>query len=167
MFFLRQIDHPYIVKLLAFHEDKPVGDDWASLKSETKAAMEVAKGEKIPEQLVAGKTRINYIVFDYCPHQTLFDYLCIKTLSLNSIVFYFRQLIEAMVFMHKHRVCHRDLKPENLLINQNFDLQLADYGFAAKLEGRALLFTCKGTLNYMAPEILNYEFAERYGYNGS
>jgi serine/threonine protein kinase len=116
--------------------------------------------------LIPKKSVINYIVFEYCSRNTLFDYLCQKPLSLNASVFYFRQLVEAMLFMHRTRVCHRDLKPENLLIDANFDLRLADYGFAAKLDNKALLYSCKGTLNYMSPEILNYEYAERHGYNG-
>ena len=114
----------------------------------------------------ANKTLINYLVCEYCQCNTLFDYLCQKPLSMNATVFYFRQLVTAMLYMHRNRVCHRDLKPENLLLSSQFDIKLADFGFAAKLEGKSLLFSCKGTLNYMAPEILNYEYAERHGYNG-
>ena len=55
-------------------------------------------------------------------------------------------------------LCHRDLKPENLLLDINYDLKVADFGFATKRRGRKgdyLHFTCKGTQAYMAPEILN------------
>ena len=51
---------------------------------------------------------------------------------------------------------HRDLKPENLLLCNNYNLKIADFGFSAPVEGKdenGNLVTKLGTLNYMAPEI--------------
>lgn len=48
------------------------------------------------------------------------------------------------------------MKPENLLFDSNFNLKIADFGFATMLEGKdgtGLLKTCLGTESYMAPEI--------------
>lgn len=70
--------------------------------------------------------------------------------------YYFKQLIEGLNYCHMRNVAHRDLKPENLLINQNFDLKIVDFGFAAPRDGRdqlGFLQTKLGTLNYMAPEM--------------
>lgn len=63
----------------------------------------------------------------------------------------------ALDYSHEHQVCHRDIKPENLLIGNNFDLKIADFGFAGPIQGRdgsGFLYTKLGTLNYMAPEVL-------------
>lgn len=59
-------------------------------------------------------------------------------------------------YCHEQGIAHRDLKPENLLLDKNFTLKIADFGFAAPIEGRdgsGNLTTKLGTQNYMAPEI--------------
>jgi len=46
--------------------------------------------------------------------------------------FYFHQLISAIEYMHGQGYAHWDVKTENLLLDVNFNLKLADWGFATK-----------------------------------
>ena len=52
------------------------------------------------------------------------------------------------------------MKPENIVLDHNFDCKVDDFGFSALLEGKdgfGFERTFRGTLAYMAPEILNRE----------
>ena len=54
--------------------------------------------------------------------------------------------------MHENKVVHRDLKLENILVDDNLNLKIADFGFACYKNIDALS-SYRGTMTYMAPEI--------------
>mmetsp|Transcript_21670 Transcript_21670/g.30366 ORF Transcript_21670/g.30366 Transcript_21670/m.30366 type:complete len:346 (-) Transcript_21670:283-1320(-) len=66
---------------------------------------------------------------------------------------YFHQLVEGLDACHSAGVVHRDLKPDNLLLDTNFMLKIADFGFAV-MPGENDMHTCVGTEKYMAPEVV-------------
>ena len=74
-----------------------------------------------------------------------------------------RNMLEALDYMHKHKVVHRDLKPENLILaykDNDYDLRIADFGLASFVNDGELLKLRCGSPGYVAPEIL-----EDIGYN--
>ena len=77
-------------------------------------------------------------------------------LSEPTARYFFKQLLEALNFMHLRGVTHRDLKPENLMLDSQSRLKVADFGLSGPIDGRdgsGTLQTQCGTITYMAPEL--------------
>ncbi|CAN1310115.1 CBL-interacting serine/threonine-protein kinase 7 [Linum perenne] len=81
---------------------------------------------------------------------------------------YFQQLVSALRFCHDNGVAHRDLKPHNLLLDQDGNLKISDFGLSALAEaevkngGNGNLQTVCGTPAFTAPEVMY-----RRGYDGA
>ncbi|KAA8517515.1 hypothetical protein F0562_017855 [Nyssa sinensis] len=115
-------------------------------------------------EVMATKTKI-YFVIEYVKGGELFHKVSKGKLKENVARKYFQQLISAVDFCHSRGVYHRDLKPENLLLDENGNLKVSDFGLSALAESKrqdGLLHTTCGTPAYVAPEVIN-----RKGYDGS
>ena len=61
-------------------------------------------------------------------------------------------MLDSVEYMHSKHVAHRDLKLENILIDDNLNLKICDFGFATN-KNINLLSSYRGTKTYMAPEM--------------
>lgn len=79
-----------------------------------------------------------------------------KALSPDRAVRITLNICEALDYMHKHGIVHRDLKPENVMVDENDDIKLIDFGIAMKEDARRLTFVnlsaSLGTPDYISPE---------------
>ncbi|TPX46735.1 hypothetical protein SeLEV6574_g03067 [Synchytrium endobioticum] len=68
----------------------------------------------------------------------------------------FRQIASAVAHLHQLNIVHRDIKDENLLIDDNFNVKLIDFGSAAFIPAKSepLFDRFLGTIQYAPPEIL-------------
>lgn len=57
-----------------------------------------------------------------------------KCLTEPEVRYYMQQLVEGVQYVHGHRIIHRDLKLGNMLLNENMDLKLADFGLATRVD---------------------------------
>ncbi|KOS20379.1 Carbon catabolite-derepressing protein kinase [Escovopsis weberi] len=67
---------------------------------------------------------------------------------------FFQQMICAVEYCHRHKIVHRDLKPENLLLDENLNVKIADFGLSNIMTDGNFLKTSCGSPNYAAPEVI-------------
>lgn len=116
------------------------------------------------KEVMATKGKI-YFVMEYVKGGELFAKVAKGKLKEDLARKYFQQLVSAVDFCHSRGVSHRDLKPENLLLDDNKDLKVSDFGLSAlpeQLWNDGLLHTRCGTPAYVAPEVLS-----KKGYDGA
>ncbi|CAJ2652787.1 unnamed protein product [Trifolium pratense] len=115
-------------------------------------------------EVMATKSKI-YIVIEYAKGGELFKKLAKGKFKEGVAHKYFKQLISAVDYCHSRGVYHRDIKPENILLDENKNLKVSDFGLSASAESKrhdGLLHTTCGTHAYLAPEVI-----KRKGYDGS
>ena len=100
-----------------------------------------------------------YIVTELLEGGELFDRIIDqKNFSERKTAKVIKQVLLAINYMHQKNMAHRDLKPENILLESkdknNFDVKIADFGFACLFDPKEGLKTVLGSPLYMAPEII-------------
>lgn len=95
------------------------------------------------------------LVMEYANNGTLFQYIKRYGKLKEEMAFkFFIQICDAVSFMHKHNLIHRDIKPENILMVNENEVKLCDFGWCAEMTTKNRSTYC-GTFEYMAPEIVN------------
>jgi calcium-dependent protein kinase len=132
---LRTTDHPNIIKLYDIYEDN----------------------------------KYIYLIMEECNGGEFFDSLAKRAKEKNmytekECAKIFKQILEAVNYLHAHGVCHRDLKPENILFSNVADdscLKLIDFGLSKVLDGESNMKKTVGTTFYMAPEVIQGNYNEK------
>jgi SNF-related kinase/serine kinase len=110
-----------------------------------------------------------YYVMKYAEYGEIYKMLQNSAkFSEKTARYYFQQLIQSVKYLHNMGIGHRDIKTENILIDQNFNLILADFGCACKIRDQAaqkVSFNNKapvGSPEFNAPEITNVNLHTNY-----
>ena len=125
---LKKINNPYIVNLIE------------------SGTMEIIKDNKSLQKK-------QYLILEYAKKGELFKYIFNIKKGLqekySKLIFY--KILKGIQACHEAGICHRDLKMENILMDENFNPKICDFGFATFNTGNLNDFL--GTKNYAAPEI--------------
>lgn len=95
-----------------------------------------------------------YLVSEYAPSGEIFDYIDKHgRLPEPEARCKFWQIIHAVDYCHNKGIVHRDLKAENLLLDENMNIKIADFGFGNFFRPGMELSTYCGSPPYAAPEV--------------
>ncbi len=124
------INHPYSVKLVNHFEDN----------------------EKL------------YLIMELAPNGNLYNLIQnnIKEKVKNMVLIkkLIVQSIEIIKYLHSKNIVYRDIKPENLLLDNDYNIKLCDYGWATYFTPGKFLTVYCGTPEYVSPEVI-----KKYPYN--
>jgi len=95
-----------------------------------------------------------YIVMDYARNGDLLEYVnSKKKLTEEEAREIFIQIVEALNYTHNKNIIHRDIKLENILLNENNEVIIGDWGFAGYWSTENKIKCKWGSILYAAPEV--------------
>ncbi|CAL8345558.1 unnamed protein product [Lota lota] len=123
----------------------------------------VVAAREVPEgmQRLVATNDLPLLAMEYCQGGDLRKYLNLLDnccgMREGSVLILLRDISSALTYLHKKRIIHRDLKPENIVLQQGEKRlihKIIDLGYAKELDQSSLCTSFVGTLQYLAPELI-------------
>nr|XP_057926826.1 inhibitor of nuclear factor kappa-B kinase subunit beta [Doryrhamphus excisus] len=123
----------------------------------------VVAAREVPEgmQKLVATNDLPLLAMEYCQGGDLRKYLNLLEnccgMREGSVLILLCDISSALTYLHKKRIIHRDLKPENIVLQQGEKRlihKIIDLGYAKELDQNSLCTSFVGTLQYLAPELI-------------
>ncbi|XP_040287918.1 myosin light chain kinase family member 4 isoform X2 [Bufo bufo] len=102
------------------------------------------------------------LVMEYVDGGELFDRIIDENCTLSEVdtILFIKQICEGIQYMHQMYIIHLDLKPENIMCvsRADYQIKIIDFGLARRYKPREKLKVHFGTPEFLAPEVVNYDF---------
>ena len=149
----RQTGEPVAIKIM---DKAGLGEDLPRARLEVETLKKL-RHQHICQlyQVIETEEKI-FMILEHAPGGEVFDYIVARDrLKEPEARQFFRQILAAVAFVHDTGYAHRDLKPENLLLDENNQIKLIDFGLVAHPSHIGdPLHTCCGSPAYAAPELI-------------
>ena len=99
--------------------------------------------------------RLQYIVMEYVDGITLKEYINHQgTINYNEAIHFVSQILKALQHAHDKGIVHRDIKPQNIILLQNGNIKVTDFGIArfSRSDTRTMTEKAIGSVHYISPE---------------
>ena len=124
-------------------------------KNESKAIAVLSHPNIVKVYDVSFGDRLQYIVMEYIEGITLKEYIeQQKVINWKEAVHFTTQILRALQHAHDKGIVHRDVKPQNIILLQNGNIKVTDFGIArfSRGETRTMTESAIGSVHYISPE---------------
>ncbi|MGY3777559.1 Stk1 family PASTA domain-containing Ser/Thr kinase [Isobaculum melis] len=148
------LDRDVAVKILRydFREDSDV---IRRFQREAQAATTLVHPNIVAVYDVGEEQNLHYIVMEYVKGTDLKKYIQRSfPIPYQKVIDIMGQILSAVEHAHRNKIIHRDLKPQNILIDEEGNVKITDFGIAVALSETSITQTNSllGSVHYMSPE---------------
>ncbi|MFN8578177.1 MAG: serine/threonine-protein kinase [Candidatus Sericytochromatia bacterium] len=153
-----KLDRLVALKTLKSQDNSDVDREYIErFKNEAKSIAKLTHPNIVNIYDIGSCSEFDYMAMEYVEGDDLYEVLQKKKLSIGSVIKIAKQLCEVVSFVHSKGILHRDIKTSNILVGENYNIKLTDFGIAKKDSNtdQAMLTqagTILGSILYSPPE---------------